>query len=742
MSVVKDPETRLLILTLILFSVLFGTRIKCLLFLRRHSKAYIHSSALLDHISLDRMVLNLGITFRPLTAANSSLTRMSGPYRPPRYRRGASGSRHRQWVRGQESLPQPQTQYPSAYNDSAHYGYQGYQGYDAQYQQNHTYGGYSGYQHGGYYESYPREYYQQQVGYQDPYYGGAQGYAQGYERWGDGRAQEWRGSGSGYTRDAQGHPPHRNGAVRGADWRNPAPAPAPAPGSAAVKGAPEAPKKMRQAAQRSQYRYNQHHSSSSSSPYYQQGQQQRDYHSSSRYQPYTRHDTSDHHMSTSRFLAPSIRSSPRDSYILQATQPSHTLSEDEAEARKLLVILDLNGTLVFRAKRENRRAVDSVRAVPRPYLLCFLRWCLGNPSPSTTSPPAFNSSTDQGKEGGQGKPHGSHHWSNPIEPSSQGHAEVVIWSSAQPLNVDSMLKASFDSSLRAQLKRVWARDTLVPNRLFGLKAESVKDLEIVWAELNAFANNKPSPGRLLAEIRDKLDRQRPDDALPTSPSKNRGKGRKQGEKEGKGISAALEAAIQAEELGPWGAHNTVLVDDSVAKARLQPYNQLVIPEFGKRDAGMMRKYILQQLPSEAEGEAEGDLEYDSDLSIPEDKIQPASNAGEADADETMQEEESKEKKPKKPIPESRLDDVLLQTIGVLSILRFQSNVSSFIRSGGIKGYGEAKTAQNDKQRQEKIEQGNTPEYWAQKGREACEQAGIEVKAWVPGEAASATAALL
>lgn len=113
-----------------------------------------------------------------------------------------------------------------------------------------------------------------------------------------------------------------------------------------------------------------------------------------------------------------------------------------------------------------------------------------------------------------------------------------------------MVKASFDQSVRAQIKRVWARDTLVPNRLFGLKADSVKDLEIVWVELNAHANGRPSPGRLLAEVRDELDRERPDDVVfaPTSPAagkKYKGKKAKRttGKEasEGGKISAALEA---------------------------------------------------------------------------------------------------------------------------------------------------------------------------------------------------------
>lgn len=451
-------------------------------------------------------------------------------------------------------------------------------------------------------------------------------------------------------------------------------------------------------------------------------------------------------------LAPAIRAAPRPAYLEQAKKPSRELSDDEARDRKLLVVLDLNGTLVFRAKSGNGRAIDSVRAVPRAFLLCFLQYCLGISSDTTPKGKAVDPAN---------RPHGSHFWQPPTdaddnatlyEPCSAGRAEVIVWSSAQPVNVDSMVRASFDAPIRSQVMRVWARDTLVPHRFYQGKAESVKDLEIVWAELNAFANDKPSLGRLVAQARDAADQARPDDApppsVPTAPKadkKYRGKKNKEKNKlkqqqlKQQQVSAALEAAQKAEEWGPWGAGNTVLVDDSVAKARLQPYNHLLIPEFGKEDAGRMKKFIRQQLAVEGvdveETTADDEVEYDSDLSIPN---EPTSH-GEVNIEQAM--EESKESK-KKPIPESRLDDVLLQTIGVLEALRHQSNVSAFIYAGGIEGYGQPKTALNEQQRKEKAEEGKTPEFWASKGREVCEKLGIEVKAWKAGVAASATAALL
>lgn len=642
-------------------------------------------------------------------------------------RRGGFG--HKQWVRNDPSFagsssqpyPAPQSSYPGEYQNypaeqescpGEYYQDQGYDGYDYSYGYENGYNGYNGY-------NYNHDHSQSLHG------GG--GYDNGYH-YGAGQGGDVWSSAAAAIQSVQGAPTGPAAHSQGGYW-NPAAAP-----------------------------YYPHHSD----PYY----NTRSYHSSSssspapqsRFHPYTKDNppTGPSAMYVPPHsrpkLPPAIRAAPRTSYVQQAKQESKTLTEEEAKERKLLVVLDLNGTLVFRAKTGNGRAVDSVRAVPRPYLRCFLEYCLG-PNNSTGKPVEWDR-----------RPHGSHFWQAyndtgaSLEPSSSGKAEVVVWSSAQPFNVDAMVRGSFDPEVRARVLRVWARDTLVPVRFYHGKSESVKDLEIVWAELNGFANGQLGGGRIMAEVRDKEDQARPDDkpAVEGSGGKKEGyKGKKhkerlkreKEEREKEGVSAALEAALTAEELGPWGASNTVLVDDSSDKARLQPWNHLLIPEYGKRQANMMRSFIRQQVASEEDGvgvEEESEAEYDSDLSLPKSPPPPtlltaAEGIEGAEGEETEGEEK---KKPKKPIPESRLDDVLLQTIGVLETLRYQSNVSAFMYKGGTKGYGEEKTALNDEQRVELEQQGGTPEYWAKVGREACEKLGIEVRAWVPGQAASATAALL
>lgn len=396
---------------------------------------------------------------------------------------------------------------------------------------------------------------------------------------------------------------------------------------------------------------------------------------------------------------PAIRAAPRDSYLRQAASRPATLSREEAVGRKLLVVLDLNGTLVYRTKGESGRAVASKKACPRPYLSCFLQYCLG-----TDTTVASRRSVPEAQ-----RPHGTHFWDKDDtgafqEPETQGQAEVVVWSSAQPVNVNSMVVASFDAPLRARISRVWARDTLVAPRFYRSKADSVKDLEIIWAELNLWHNGMRSSTRLLADARDCQDRERPDDGPQSEP-----------------ISAALESALQAAELGPWGAHNTVLVDDSPLKARLQPYNQLTVPEFGGKAAQIMKRYIQQQSA----------VASDANNSESEDQARITASPELLTKASTIDGSVSTDIRGKKPVAESKLDDVLLQTIGVLETLRYQRDVSSFIHLGGIKGYGGDKTHVEERATQQGSNEGNTPEYWANLGRRACQQLGIDVRPWTP-----------
>ena len=156
------------------------------------------------------------------------------------------------------------------------------------------------------------------------------------------------------------------------------------------------------------------------------------------------------------------------------------------------------------------------------------------------------------------------------------------------------------------------------------RSSSVKDLEIVWnalavegeADLNDLAEK-----RVFGEFRDQSTSS-DDDDLASRQALDRIQ-RPTLNSDGVTWSAGKG----------WHQHNTLLLDDSVGKAALQPYNHLLIPSFGP-----------------AEARSTNDI-----------------RAGDLDDQKTDQ----------------YLDTVLLQTVGVIEHARWQCDVSQWICHGGL-----------------------------------------------------------
>jgi hypothetical protein len=114
---------------------------------------------------------------------------------------------------------------------------------------------------------------------------------------------------------------------------------------------------------------------------------------------------------------------PSEAYLAAAITPSTPLSSP-SDLRKLL-ILDLNGSLLIRAGHRaasNRAGEPRLRPVhPRPYMSSFRNYLFHE---------------------------GTRNW-----------LDVMVWSSAQPHSVDSMVDECFGGTKNA-LVAVWARDTL------------------------------------------------------------------------------------------------------------------------------------------------------------------------------------------------------------------------------------------------------------------------------------------
>ncbi|KAF7544633.1 hypothetical protein G7046_g9746 [Stylonectria norvegica] len=147
--------------------------------------------------------------------------------------------------------------------------------------------------------------------------------------------------------------------------------------------------------------------------------------------------------------------------------------------RRILIIMDLNGTLLHRPNK--RRPFHFVE---RPHAKDFLSYCLDT-------------------------------------------FYVAIWSSARPENVNRMVAQLLNPEQCERCLLVWARDQfgLSPTD-YDSRVQVYKRLEKVWAHPRVMASHP----------------------------------------------AALEG-------GRWDQTNTILVDDSLEKARTEPFNLLQIPEF-------------------------------------------------------------------------------------------------------------------------------------------------------------------
>lgn len=165
---------------------------------------------------------------------------------------------------------------------------------------------------------------------------------------------------------------------------------------------------------------------------------------------------------------------PKSEYMAQAAQEPTNV---ETPGRTL-VILDLNGTLLYRPNRNKRTMIA------RPFLIPFLRYLFSN-------------------------------------------FAVMVWSSARPENVASLVEQSLEEDLRKALVAQWGRDkfNLKPQH-YGANVQVYKNLDLVWSK-------------------DEIQRQHPD----------------------------------YENGGRFGQHNTVLIDDTTLKAAAQPHNLLLCSEF-------------------------------------------------------------------------------------------------------------------------------------------------------------------
>ncbi|KAK3370161.1 HAD-like domain-containing protein, partial [Podospora didyma] len=167
---------------------------------------------------------------------------------------------------------------------------------------------------------------------------------------------------------------------------------------------------------------------------------------------------------------------PTPAYLLRASFLARTLPK----ARAMLVVIDLNGTLLFRPSRNH-----PTKFVERPHARRFLEYCIAT-------------------------------------------FYVVIWSSARPQNVNNMCRQLLSPDQQQRVVDVWARDRFgLTAADYSTRTQCYKRLTKLWADPVVAASH---------------------------PDAGAGS-------------------------GAWNQGNTVLIDDSIEKARSEPFNAITIPEF-------------------------------------------------------------------------------------------------------------------------------------------------------------------
>ncbi|KAK0193936.1 hypothetical protein F5146DRAFT_411200 [Armillaria mellea] len=293
---------------------------------------------------------------------------------------------------------------------------------------------------------------------------------------------------------------------------------------------------------------------------------------------------------------PPIPTAPSAEYLELSQQPS-THINDPSSSRKLL-ILDLNGTLLYREgipqgpRRYRRDRVNGSSepqhrvAHPRPYMGSFRQYL--------------------------------------FHPKTLKWLDTMVWSSAQPLNVDHMVNQCFKGE-KQKLIAVWARDTLgLTSAQYHQKTQTTKDLAKPWAALSLLPDENDEAS-VLSSSEDGPSHSTDEPAPTTEPSR----------------SAYAHSAL-----------TTLLLDDSPLKAQLQPWNHFCVPEYTAQVRGRdlsTRQRERDKPPSDIQ---------DAESVVPQ----------------------KKRKKLKKALG---YDQILLAVIGVLDTIKGESNVSGWMRQCGL-----------------------------------------------------------
>ncbi|KAJ9125651.1 hypothetical protein QFC22_000613 [Naganishia vaughanmartiniae] len=317
------------------------------------------------------------------------------------------------------------------------------------------------------------------------------------------------------------------------------------------------------------------------------------------------------------------------------------LETDPTQSRKLL-ILDLNGAMLVRSKRSSNSAANTRRRVYlRPFLDSFLNFIFA---------PARAASSESGS----------------VEQDLQEMRpyEAFVWSSAQPVNVDSMIRSAFgkwaipaspDPQERVECEEwisrieraenrpgrilgVWTRDAMdLTRQQYGRKSTTYKDLNKVFNHFRTFAPTSAERSRFY----------HPDpDFTPSTKS-------------------------------------TLLIDDSTIKACMQPYNHIPIPEFDLeclRRGDVVSQNVKRGVKGEIGENGASDI-YDDTIREKARLLRLVFGHSASDFFSLHANSEPLASSLSKEPP--TLDGILLGVIGILSEVQDVVNLPAWIAAGGL-----------------------------------------------------------
>ncbi|KIM53305.1 hypothetical protein SCLCIDRAFT_139237 [Scleroderma citrinum Foug A] len=310
---------------------------------------------------------------------------------------------------------------------------------------------------------------------------------------------------------------------------------------------------------------------------------------------------------------------PDPAYIALAEQSSIP-SCNPATSRKLLV-LDLNGTLLFRAARSHRRghtyhgegsafAAPRLRTVyPRPYIPAFRAYLFA--------------------------------------PETRAWLDTMVWSSAQPHSVEDMVSRAFADHAN-ELVAVWDRKSLgLTQEQYHKKTMTTKDLSKPWKLLPLGLN----PTQIEASTSD-LSRKVTDVAMDTGTP-----------------NSIAHSAL-----------TTLLLDDSPHKAALQPHNHVCIPEYDSTrrhsDLASLASKSSDR-PATKKGKKKDTQKEPQEMAVP--PLRPYTS------DPSVSEAPGMALADTPQSAEEPFDVTLLAVVGILDEVKHQSNVAAWIRAGGLWG---------------------------------------------------------